>query len=55
MCAIVGLVRKPRREFKKPQLDLAREMLAKMAHRGPDGSGILERETTLFLATSVSQ
>ena len=42
MCAIVGLIRKPAREFCKPQGELAREMLAKMAHRGPDGTGFLE-------------
>ena len=48
MCAIVGLVRKPAKDFCRPQRALAREMLAKMAHRGPDGSGVLECENVVL-------
>lgn len=48
MCAIVGLIRRPQREFKLPQLELARWMLSRMGHRGPDSNGILEYENVVL-------
>lgn len=48
MCAVVGLVRKPGRDFMKPQLELAQDMLASMQHRGPDSSSIIEKHNVVL-------
>ena len=51
MCAIVGLIRKPDKNniLGKPQIELAKDMLNSMLHRGPDSTEIFECRQNIVL------